>query len=103
MIRGIVEVRRARFLRIVISSMARKPAAAKTSTILYHKPCHALYVSQPGALLPSGRLAALVDGMGKGSGAGPEARLVAFFRPFLKYLVRSDLSPKTIQKQVDNL
>src|SRR5438874_201711 len=30
-------------------------------------------------------------------------RLVACFRPFLKQLVHSDLSPKTIQKHVDNL
>ena len=30
-------------------------------------------------------------------------KLVACFRPFLKALVASDLSPKTIQKHVDNL
>jgi hypothetical protein len=33
----------------------------------------------------------------------PGERLVACFRPFLDGLVASDLSPKTIQKQVDNL
>lgn len=30
-------------------------------------------------------------------------QLVACFRPFLEQLVASDLSPKTIQKHVDNL
>jgi hypothetical protein len=30
-------------------------------------------------------------------------KLVACFRPFLEELVASDLSPKTIQKHVDNL
>jgi hypothetical protein len=33
----------------------------------------------------------------------PGERLVACFRPFLEDLVTSDLSPKTIQKHVDNL
>jgi hypothetical protein len=33
----------------------------------------------------------------------PGERLVACFRPFLEDLVASDLSPKTIQKHVDNL
>lgn len=33
----------------------------------------------------------------------PGERLVACFRPFLELLVGSDLSPKTIQKHVDNL
>ena len=33
----------------------------------------------------------------------PGEKLVASFRPFLEYLVASDLSPKTIQKHVDNL
>ncbi len=34
----------------------------------------------------------------------PGEKLVACFRPFLEYLVTSaDLSPKTIQKHVDNL
>jgi len=30
-------------------------------------------------------------------------KLVACFRPFLEHLVASDLSPKTIQKHVDNI
>jgi hypothetical protein len=33
----------------------------------------------------------------------PGEKLVACFRPFLQVLVASDLSPKTIQKHVDNL
>lgn len=33
----------------------------------------------------------------------PGEELVACFRPFLEDLVTSDLSPKTIQKHVDNL
>jgi hypothetical protein len=33
----------------------------------------------------------------------PGERLVACFRPFLEDLVTSDLSPKAIQKHVDNL
>jgi hypothetical protein len=33
----------------------------------------------------------------------PGEALVACFRPFLEYLAASDLSPKTIQKHVDNM
>jgi hypothetical protein len=33
----------------------------------------------------------------------PGEKLVACFRPFLEYLAGSDLSPKTIQKHVDNM
>ena len=33
----------------------------------------------------------------------PGEKLVVCFRPFLEELVASDLSPKTIQKHVDNL
>jgi hypothetical protein len=33
----------------------------------------------------------------------PGENLVNCFRPFLAYLIASDLSPKTIQKHVDNL
>ena len=33
----------------------------------------------------------------------PGEQLVACFRPFLEYLAASDLSPKTIQKHVDNM
>ena len=42
-----------------------------------------------------------MDGAGKRSAAGrATARLV---RPFLEHLAASDLSPKTIQKHVDNM
>ena len=42
--------------------------------------------------------------MGEEKDLLPGQRLVACFRPFLEYLVRSaDLSPKTIQKHVDHL
>jgi hypothetical protein len=33
----------------------------------------------------------------------PGEQLLAWFRPFLEYLAASDLSPKTIQKHVDNM
>jgi len=33
----------------------------------------------------------------------PGEQLVALFRPFLEHLAASDLSPKTIQKHVDNM
>ena len=33
----------------------------------------------------------------------PGEKLVACFRPFLEHLASSDLSPKTIQKHVDNV
>ena len=33
----------------------------------------------------------------------PGEKLVACFRPFLENLVGSDLSPKTIQKHVENM
>jgi hypothetical protein len=51
----------------------------------------------PGA----GHLAAFVDGWEKDLPAG--RGLVACFRPFLEDLIVSDVSPKTIQKHVDNL
>jgi hypothetical protein len=33
----------------------------------------------------------------------PGEQLIALFRPFLEHLASSNLSPKTIQKQVDNM
>jgi hypothetical protein len=33
----------------------------------------------------------------------PGEQLIVIFRPFLEYLAASDLSPKTIQKHVDNM
>ena len=41
--------------------------------------------------------------MGMDKDLPPGEKLVACFRPFLEELVASDLSPKTIQKHVDNL
>ena len=41
--------------------------------------------------------------MGMEKDLPPGEKLVACFRPFLEKLVVSDLSPKTIQKHVDNL
>ena len=41
--------------------------------------------------------------MGEEKDIPPGEKLVACFRPFLQALADSDLSPKTIQKHVDNL
>jgi len=41
--------------------------------------------------------------MGEEKDIPPGEKLVACFRPFLTALTASDLSPKTIQKHVDNL
>jgi hypothetical protein len=41
--------------------------------------------------------------MGMEKDLPPGEKLVACFQPFLEGLVASDLSPKTIQKHVDNL
>jgi hypothetical protein len=41
--------------------------------------------------------------MGLQKGVAPGEQLVALFRPFLEHLAASDLSPKTIQKHVDNM
>src|SRR5437762_12459166 len=41
--------------------------------------------------------------MGLENDLPPGEKLVACFRPFLEALAASDLSPKTIQKHVDNL
>src|SRR5271157_706514 len=41
--------------------------------------------------------------MGLEKDVPPGEQLVACFRPFLEYLAASDLSPKTIQKHVDNM
>ena len=44
-----------------------------------------------------------VRGLGVGKDLPPGQKLVACFRPFLEHLVSSDVSPKTIQKHLDNL
>jgi hypothetical protein len=41
--------------------------------------------------------------MGLEKDLSPGQRLVACFRPFLEELVASELSPKTVQRHVDNL
>jgi hypothetical protein len=41
--------------------------------------------------------------MGLETDLPPGEQLLALFRPFLEYLAVSDLSPKTIQKHVDNM
>jgi hypothetical protein len=41
--------------------------------------------------------------MGLEKDLAPGEQLIALFRPFLQYLAASHLSPKTIQKHVDNL
>ena len=49
----------------------------------------------------SERLATFMDGAGKD--LPPGEQLLALFRPFLEYLAASDLTPKTIQKHIDNM
>src|SRR5260370_26469008 len=41
--------------------------------------------------------------MGLEKDLSPGEQLLALFRPFLEYLAASELSPKTIQKHVDNM
>jgi hypothetical protein len=41
--------------------------------------------------------------MGLEKGLPPGEQLLLLFRPFLEYLATSDLSPKTIQKHIDNM
>ena len=79
--------------------MARKGATAKTSTI------------NRGAPTATARLERYCRGlegwprswMGSEKDLPAGAELVARFRPFLEALVASDLSPKAIQRHVDNL
>ena len=79
--------------------MARKRAAAKTSTI------------NRATLVSSTLLERYCRGldtwprswMGWEKDLPPGEELVACFRPFLEDLVASDLSPKTIQRHVNNL
>jgi hypothetical protein len=78
--------------------MARK-AAAKTSKINR---------TTPGSSFKLERYCRDLNGwprswMGWEEDLPPGERLVACFRPFLEHLVSSDLSPKTIQKHVDNV
>src|SRR5690242_7862356 len=78
--------------------MVRKRAAEKTSTINRATP----------ASLSLERYCRGLEGWPRSwmeweKDLPPGERLVACFRPFLEHLVGSDLSPKTIQRHVDNL
>src|SRR5258708_16971542 len=82
-----------------MSSMARKRATMKTSKINRATPVSHSRLE---------RYYRGLDGwprswMGWEKDLPPGERLVACFRPFLEYLVASDLSPQTIQKHVDQL
>jgi hypothetical protein len=67
-----------------------------------NKPRRHFATSRPGTLLPgSERLAR--SWMGLEKDLPPGEQLLALFRPFLEYLAASNLSPKTIQKHVDNM
>src|SRR5215469_3542203 len=80
--------------------MARK-VAAKTSKINRTTPV-------PSSPSPLERYCRDLEGwprswMGWEKDLPPGEQLVNCFRPFLEHLVLSDLSPKTIQRHVDNL
>src|SRR5580692_6109809 len=82
-----------------MSSMAKKAAAAKTSTI-----------NRTAASSPSDLAIYVRDldewprsWMGLEKDVPPGEKLVACFRPFLEHLVSTSLSRKTIRKHVDNL
>src|SRR6516165_3214389 len=84
---------------MVISSMARKRATAKTSTINRATPAWSFLLEHYCRGLDGWPR----SGMGWEKEIPPGEKLVACFRPFLEALVASDLSPKTIQQHVDNL
>jgi hypothetical protein len=79
--------------------MARKQAAAKTSTINRATPSSPALVER--------YCRGLADWprswMGWEKDLPPGEKLAARFRPFLEALIGSGLSPKTIQRHVDNL
>jgi len=79
--------------------MARKRAAAKTSTINRATPVSSSLLERYCRGLDNWPR----SWMGWKKDLPPGEKLVICFRPFLQYLVRSDLSPQTIQKHVDNL
>jgi hypothetical protein len=79
--------------------MGRKRAAAKTSTINRATPASFSLLERYCRGLDTWPRAWM--GWEKDLPAGEE--LVTYFRPFLEDLVTSDLSPKTIQRHVDNL
>jgi hypothetical protein len=79
--------------------MARKQATMKTSTINRATPVSSSLLERYCRGLDTWPRSWM--GWEKDLPAGEQ--LVACFRPFLEELVASDLSPKTIQKHVDNL
>jgi hypothetical protein len=79
--------------------MARKQTSAKTSTINRAAPASPALLERYCRGLDGWPRAWM--GIEKDLPAGE--KLVACFRPFLEELVASDLSPRTIQKHVDNL
>src|ERR1700746_287014 len=82
-----------------MSSMGRKRAAAKTSTINRAAPVSLSLLER----YCRGRDTWPRSWMGSEKDLPAGEELVACLRPFLEHLVGSDLSPKTIQKHVDNL
>jgi hypothetical protein len=79
--------------------MARKRATAKTSTINRATPVSSSLLERYCRGLDTWPH----SWMGTEKDLPPGAELVACFRPFLEHLVGLDLSPKIIQKHVDNL
>src|SRR5450759_595888 len=79
--------------------MARKQTLVKTSTINRAAPVLSALLERYCRGLDNWPRA----WMGLEKDLPPGEKLVACFRPFLEELVASDLSPKTIQKHVDNL
>jgi len=79
--------------------MARKRAAAKTSTINHANSASPALVERYCRGLANWPR----SWMGWQKDLPPGEKLMACFRPFLEALVASDLSPKTIQRHVDNL
>jgi hypothetical protein len=79
--------------------MARKRATAKTSTINRDAPVSSSLLEHYCRGLDTWPR----SWMGWEKDLPPGEELVACFRPFLESLVASDLSPKTIQKHVNNL
>jgi hypothetical protein len=74
-------------------------AAAKTSTINRAPPASSTGLERYGRGLDSWPR----SWMGWEKDLPPGEELIACFRPFLEYLVGSNLAPKTIQKHVDNM
>src|ERR1700739_1552674 len=80
-------------------NMAKKAVAAKTTRITRATPASAPDLERYCRGLNDWPR----SWMGLEKDLPPGEKMVACFRPFLEYLVTSDLSPKTIQKHVDNL